>query len=426
MLGPLALLGAAVALLSGCSSDEQPFRVGVIADCVGIHRSFRDAELSGAELPLIERGAHLNGRLARSGVTSVDIGGRPVEIVPGCTELWEFSTLTAEVRRLVERQHVDAIIAGGSGPDEVALKRVARLYPKVVVLPVVHGPREVTARRPQPNLFRVEADYDQGVAGLASYAYRRLGWRSAAVVLLDWDTGWGARDAFAAEFCSLGGRIKGQLAPTAFTPQVADVDNIPRGVDGVAVFVPGIFEPQTFLKQLARSYANPAQHIVVGPGTTDDPTVLEQTRRALAGVIGSSYVDPTRERAYLRGYARDFPGMPTDIAGGELVTGYRDAMTSLLAALERAGGSSARLPAELARSRVDLLGGPLRLDRRRQAVASTSLVRIKPPGARAPGLTRVRTIPNVDQSVGGLLPRSMVPTHHPASCDGDRPPPWAR
>ena len=90
--------------------------------------------------------------------------------------------------------------------------------------------------------------------------------------------------------------------------------------------MPGIFGPQTFLRQLARSYAHPAQHIVVGPGTTNDPTVLEPTRRALAGVVGSSHVAPPRERAFLRSYARDFPATPPDIAGSELVSGYRDAM----------------------------------------------------------------------------------------------------
>ena len=60
-------------------------------------------------------------------------------------------------------------------------------HPEVVFLPVVHGAREVTLRRPARNIFRFAADYGQGMAGLASYAYRRLGWRRAAVVLGNWD-----------------------------------------------------------------------------------------------------------------------------------------------------------------------------------------------------------------------------------------------
>jgi hypothetical protein len=46
-----------LALLAGgaCREDETPVRIGVVVDCVGINRSLQNAELSGAQLPLIER-----------------------------------------------------------------------------------------------------------------------------------------------------------------------------------------------------------------------------------------------------------------------------------------------------------------------------------------------------------------------------------
>lgn len=427
LLAPIALLATAAVAGSGCGGGTAPFRIGVIADCVGINRSVHDAELSGAELPLIQRGAGLRGRLAASGVTSTEVAGRPVELVPGCTELWEFSALTAEVRRLIERDHVDAIVAGGSGPDEIVLREVARLYPRVVFVPVVHGPREVSLQRPAANLFRFFADEGQGAAGLANYAYRQLGWRSAAVVLFNWDAGWGPRDAFTAEFCSLGGRIRRQIALETFDPSGGDVAKVPRDVDGVAVFVPSLFDPEGFLNRLAERFPEPARQIVVGPSVTDDPLLLRSTRRALAGVTGSSYVDPARMSEYLHAHASAFPGIPADVAGNELVTGYHDAVEALLAGLESADGSSARLPAELVRLHVDLLSGPVRLDRHRQAVVPISMVRIQPPGRPAPGLVRTGTIRGVDQSIGGLLTPSMKPSDRPARCRaGNEPPPWAR
>jgi hypothetical protein len=52
--------------------------------------------------------------------------------------------LTRELRRLAEVERVDAIVAAGTGPDEVVMREVARSHPDVVFLPVVHGPREVT------------------------------------------------------------------------------------------------------------------------------------------------------------------------------------------------------------------------------------------------------------------------------------------
>ena len=67
------------------------------------------------------------------------VSGRRVELVPGCTEVYEFSTLTTELRRLVELEHVDAIVAASGGADQIVLRDVARRYPGVIFLPVVHG-----------------------------------------------------------------------------------------------------------------------------------------------------------------------------------------------------------------------------------------------------------------------------------------------
>lgn len=455
-MASISLLTLFAAATVGCSGGEQPFRIGVIADCVGINRPLHNVELSGAELPLLQRGAHLQGDLAADGITSTDIAGRRVELVAGCTEIYEFSTLTTEVRRLIEREHVDAIVAGTGGADQVVLREVARRYPKVVFLPVVHGPREVTLENAPTNLFRVVGDHGQGVAGLATYAYRELGWRRAAVVLANWDTGWGERDAFVAEFCSLGGRIESQLAlDPPFDPAGGAVADVPTGVDGVAVFAPQFFGPAGFLQRLAARYGNPAQHIVIGPSIADDPTLLGTTRGALTGVVGSSFADPARMNAYLAAYAQAFPGTPTGVAGGELVTGYRDAVEALVTALEKAEGRSVPregdlgrgavfrgsaqvygaqatrralpFPAALASLHLDLLGGPVRLDAHRQAVVSTSLVRIEPPGTGEPGTAHLRTIGDVDQSVGGLLSPSSRPSANPAKCrSGQRSPPWAQ
>src|SRR3954470_1070287 len=131
----LAALATAVALVVGaCGSGRRPLRVGVVVDCVGVNRPLEGAELAGTELPLLQRGAKLRGEDALDGVTPTTIAGRPVELVRGCTELYEFSTLTAEIRRLVEREHVDVVVAGGSGPDAVAVRDVAALYPHVIFL----------------------------------------------------------------------------------------------------------------------------------------------------------------------------------------------------------------------------------------------------------------------------------------------------
>ena len=137
---------------------------------------------------------------------------------------------------------------------------------------------------------------------------------------------------------------------------------------------------------------------------------------------------PERLRAYLSRYEKAFPGTSRDVASSELVTGYRDAVEALVTALERADGDLARLRPELARLRVQLLGGPVHLDQNGQAVVSTSLVRLGEPASRggAPVLESVDEIPSVDQSIGGLLDPGLVPADTPAACRGGQPPPpWA-
>ena len=424
-----ALLAAGLLAASGCGEEERPLRVGVVVDCVGIGRPYREAELSGAQLPLIERGAERQGSRASDGVGEVEVAGRPVELVTGCTEALEFSVLTRELRRLVEVEKVDAVVAASSGPDEMVMRDLARAHPAVVFVPVVHGPREVTLERTAPNLFRVGGDYGQGIAGLGTHVFRELGWRRAAIVIGNWDSGWLSRDAFTAEFCALGGKVTDQIAIDEFNRRGRDVSRVPRNVDGVAVFSGPFFGPEPFLTRLAARMEDPARELVVGPGVVDTPGMLRETATALAGVVSTSQVDPARMRNYVRRYQRAFPGASPGTARDEAVTGYRDAVEALMRALERAGGDIELLPAELARLRLMLLGGPVRLDENGQAVASTSLVRIGAPAAAGeePVLTPLGRIDDVDQSVGGLLTPSHTPSTVPAACRPGQPaPPWAQ
>jgi branched-chain amino acid transport system substrate-binding protein len=425
--GRIAAVGALVAAIAvGCGHGERKLRVGVVVDCVGINRSLGDAELSAAALPLIDRGARIRGPLAEGRLTQPLIAGRRVEIVRGCTEALEFSTLTAEMRRLVEREHVDVVVGAATGPDEIAMRDVARRYPRVAFVPVVHGPREVTLRRPAPNLYRFSADQEQGTAGLASYAYRQLGWRRAAVVLANWDPGWSGRDTFVAEFCALGGSVTRPVTVDFFDPAGRDVARVPRHVDGIAVFATKFFGPAGFLRRLATRSGDPAHRIVVGANVADDGELLRAAGGALTGAVASSGTDPARLRTYLRSFTRAFPGIPPRVAGDAMITGYRDAVEAVVQSLEQHPAErTARPTALLSRAHPELLSGPVRLDTHGQAVVSTTLVRIRAPSTGT--LLPVQTVRGVDQSIGGLLAPTLSPSDAPAACRrGSAPPPWAR
>ena len=417
-----------VAVTAACS-DQPPLRIGVITDCTGTWRSLLEAEFSGAALPLIERGAELRGRRASDGTGTVEVAGRRVELVRGCGESLELSTLTSELRRLVVREHADVIVAGTTGPDEIVMREVARRYPHVLFVPAVQGPREVTLHRPVANLYRFAPDYGQGVAGLADHAYHALGWRRVAIVAPPGDGGWSSRDAFTAEFCALGGRVTSHVLPffgVQFDPKGREVARVPRDVDGVAVLGAGsFFRPTAFIKRLARRVGDPRRHIVFGPATVDEPAMLKTVAGAVGGAVAGSHIDPERRREYQRAFSEAFPGVEEAQAGAWWVRGFRDGVEAVLRGIEQAGGDTRRLPAALAQLRTDLLGGRVRLDGARQALVTSRVVRNGRAGE--PPLTTVRSISDVDQSLGGLLDPTASPSDRPAPCRrGQAPPPGAR
>src|SRR5215510_15402965 len=109
-----AAIAALVLGVGACGgSGKRPLRVGVIVDCQGAYRALRDVELSGAQLPLIARGAQRAGSERSDGLRPFKIAGRNVELVQGCSESGELAALTQVARLLVEREHVDAVVEGG-------------------------------------------------------------------------------------------------------------------------------------------------------------------------------------------------------------------------------------------------------------------------------------------------------------------------
>jgi ABC-type branched-subunit amino acid transport system substrate-binding protein len=415
-------IAAAMAVSACGGSDERRLRIGVVVDCQGPDRALQDVELAGAQLPLVARGAQKKGSEPSDGVGSVRVAGTRVELVKACSESGELSTLTQVVRLLVERRSADVVVVGGAFTvDGIALRTVARRYPQVTFVAAANGPREVTLEGPPAPVYRVAADYGQGAAGLATYAYRRLGWRRAAIVVDAWVFGWGAETAFVREFCALGGRITARLRVGYGLPE----QRVPRNVDGVAVLGSAESTPAKFLRQLAKRQRDAPRQMVLAPEAMG-ADVLGAAGRSLDGVIGASYTPPAtgsaEARAYLAEFARAYPGAPAARAQVPLVVNYRNAVEAVLLAFERGGGDTQRLRTELDHLKTRLIGVPIRMDAHRQAVVDTTLVRV----GGASRLTAVQTVRAVDQSIGGLVPTAYVPTSAGQACRLGTPPPWAR
>jgi substrate-binding family protein len=254
----VALLIAAATGYGG--SAAAPFRIGVLSDCTGIGAATNDWSLAAAELPLLQHGGTLAGTGPSSGVRGATVAGRHVEIVTGCSESGVYGRLITETRQLVEIDHVDAVVGAFGWSDGVVFRELARRYPTVPFLLAGSFVREATAHVPAGNLYRFSADVEQAQAGLATYAYKTLGWRSAATVAEPLANGWGAAAAFAAEFCALGGSVRHIWAP-AIAPSALRA--VPRAVDGVRLRQPGSVRPLLRRRTSASGTFAPAQPVAL-------------------------------------------------------------------------------------------------------------------------------------------------------------------
>ena len=414
-------------LLGGCDSDRAAVRIGVLTDCQGPFRGFEDAQLSGAELPFLRRGARLVGTGPSSGVTAIEDNGRRIELVRGCQESGEHTVYVEETRRLLETEQVDAIVGGAS----VVTRDLARRYPDVPFVSTFWDEQEVTMRRPAPNLFRFAPDYAQQAAGLGAYAYRELGWRRAAVVAGDQSSGWGGAAAFTAEFCALGGRIVRESFRSIFTgrPDVV-ARTLAAEPDGVAAFLNFLDDPATVVGGLATGLGD-SRRLVVWAPTLEDATLLQQLGPRIDGVVGTTwlpYTEPSPAlRDYRRRYRAAFPGLPAFLADQSWVIGYHNAVEAVLRALDRVDDGDARagMLSELSGLRLPLPGGTVSLDGNRQAVRDGYLSRVRVDAGKF-RLEPVGVLRGVEQTFGGLLSAAPPPGPGTQPCVKSTPPSWAR
>ena len=421
-----AFAAGAVAVLmtvaAGCGSEEQPVRIGVLADCQGALRSYGDAQLSGAELPFLRRGARLLGTSPSDGVSDIELGGRRVRLVLGCQETGEHAVYIEEARRLLEAEHVD-VVQGGSS---VVTRDLAHRYPDAVFVSTFWDEQEVTLRRPASNLFRFTPDYAQQEAGLGAYAYNVLGWRRASIVAGDDDPGWAGAAAFTAEFCALGGTV----VTTAYTgPSDAVARALTARPDGVAAFLTP-FDGQTPILASLAGKLGPRRLLLWGQSLSD-PTLLGTLGARLDGVVTTTWLPSSRPSPALGDFQRRwraaFPAVPGSLAGDPVVIGYHNSMEEILTAIERVRGGDVRsgLRTELERTRLDLPGGRVTLDRNRQAVRDGYLSRIVAHGGK-PTLEPVAVVPHVEQTFAGLLSSAPPPGPNTQPCRRGSPPAWAQ
>jgi branched-chain amino acid transport system substrate-binding protein len=418
MRARLALLVAATALVaSGCGgSESRPFLIGLISDCYGPFGGAHELNLAAAELPLVERGAHPLARNPSAGISPVDVAGWRVQLRVGCAANTE--DVIPAARQLVEETGVGAVVGGIDPTEGMALRQYARLRPDVAFLIQPSAAPELTLDRPAPNVFRFAPDAAQTSAGLGTYAFRRLGWRTAAIVGDDVPYGWEQAAGFIAEFCSLGGKVVRRV--WGDPPK-----GIPRsGVDGyfMSEFLPDYL---TAAVRAAGLDGDLGHRLLLGAASFSYAAqgALGDSAR---GVVGGS---PVPLASSLRSWSRfgaqlkrAFPKLQASFFSAGYYTSVEAALRGLEAIRGDLSHGTASLMAVLAKLRFTAPTGPVRLNDHRQAIAPNYVVQIEPAGSRT-----LRTVAGVDDSYAGRFsPTQPLPGRTTPACSTGNPPAWAR
>ena len=431
-----ALAALAVTLLAaaGCGgSDEQPIRIGLLTDCSPPLSAFREGATAAVEAPLLRRGARPAGPLPSDGLRDARVAGRPVELVIGCPLLERFDQLVQETRRLVEVEGADVVIGVNGVVDGTVLDQIAAREPGTTF---VHGWSTsvvATLHDPLPNVFQPGPTSAQGVAGLATYAFRDLGWRTAAIVSEDYGTGWEYAAAFGAEFCALGGRIVATDYTSLLVPPASpDTVRRARAADGVAILsLVGTVAPldyDGFISAFGRGRPRLARRVVLGGAAFALPQNLAWAADPTGIVVAQNQpFAPNRASRELQTTVKGaFPELDADMTL-EPVSRYAQAAEAVVGALEAADGDLSdgqrRFRAALVAQRFESPLGTTAFDGH-QGIATTYLGRVRRDGERV-SVTGFEEIPGVDRTVGGLL-KSPPQADTPSCPAGLHPPPWAR
>jgi branched-chain amino acid transport system substrate-binding protein len=420
----LVLLAGSLTL-GGCGGPgTEPIRIGILSDCYGPFSSAHELIVASAELPLIERGGKLLGRNPSDGIEGASASGRRVELLVGCVTGTE--DVLPEARRLVEESGAQ-ILVGPLYPDHgLVLREYARRRPETIFMIQPSGATELTLSNPAPNIFRTTPDNAQPAAGLGSYAYHELGWRTAATAADDTPYGWGSVAGFIAEFCALGGRIVDREWIQLGTDPGAVVPRLPPSAGGV--YLGGAIQPMSgFVQRYSALHQNLSRRLLSNAALLYDPQIVARVPGLVVG--GALPFQPTPAvQTYVAAFTKAFPGIPAASALAPLAVPYRDGVEAVLESLERTDGATGpRLMAALAHLELDSPSGQIRLDRHRQAIGPNYLSRVVTDAQGKPAIRTLRVVLNVEQTFGGYLkPGDPPPSRTSPACKPGNPPPWAR
>jgi branched-chain amino acid transport system substrate-binding protein len=421
-----AVLTAAVAVFavwattSLGASHAKAVRVAIMTDCKGAFAFGYDVDIGGANTAFAQFAGGKTKSHAKpsAGMTGIKAGNTPIQIVGyGCGND-TVPTAVTETKRLMEKLKADVMIGPLSGDEAVYVANYAKAHPTKTFIIGTAGSQDPTMQIAPKNMFRYHGDGAQWNAGIGEIAYKKLGWRKAAIMMDDYSFGWTSAAGMIADFCAVGGDIVKRVFPplntTDYAPFVRQLPP-PNQVDGY-FWVVGGTGTAAALKAYEQAYGklDPKKNIgnLFFGFLGADKVVAPKVVGAYVGGFGNMPgVHNAKVDAY-RAYAKKL--YPKQNVDDGFFYNYYMAAKALVMGLQKSGGAvGAKLQASLPRSIQGPFqisnGGNVKLDSRRQAIQDQYQLQLvaNPDGSVSPQV--IAYVPAVDQSFGGLFKPTSPP-----------------
>jgi branched-chain amino acid transport system substrate-binding protein len=416
------------ALATTAQSNE--VRFAIMTDCKGAFAFGYEVDTAGtiAALSQYAGAKPKNRKKPSAGMTGGTAGGKSLNLVGiGCGDETPALALK-ETRRLMNQLRADIMIGPLSGDEAVAIANWAKANPSKTVIIGTAGSQDPTMQIAPKNLFRYHGDGAQWNAGLGEIVYKKLGWRTAALIGDDYSFPWTSAAGIIADFCGIGGKITKRVwTPPQGGDYAPFIRQLPRPdqVDGYFWLVGGA-NTGAALTAFEQAYGsvNPRQHsgnlflYFLGNFGTVAPKLVGAYMGGF-GTAQTGELKTAQARTYVRNAGKWFPGV-ADINDGFFYN-YWNAAWAMVQGLDRSQG---RVGAPLQRALPRTLrpafqvanGGVLRLDSRRQAVQDQYPLQIVRKGGK-PAVTIAGYVANVDQTFGGYFgPSKKAPGRTVPAC----------
>ena len=359
-LGVIAVFASVVISSSLAATKAKEVRLAIMTDCKGGFGFGYEPDIGGAQAALAQYagGKVKNPKKPSAGMTGIKVGATSVKIVGyGCGDD-TVPTAVKETRRLMEQLKADVMVGPLSGDEAVYVANYAKAHPTKTFIIGTAGSQDPTLQIAPKNMFRYHGDGAQWNAGTGEIAYKKLGWRNAAIIMDDYSFGWTSAAGLIADFCAIGGKITKRVYPPLNTTDYSSyVQQLPAPdtIDGT-FWVVGGTGTSASLTAYEQAYGalDPKKNIgnlffaFLGADKVVGPKVVG----SYVGGFGTGPGLKTKQaKAYEAVVAKHYPGLNGGNYADGFVYNYYNAAWAFVQGLTKSGGvTGAKLQAAMPRT----------------------------------------------------------------------------